>query len=143
MKRIMVVLLILVLCTSCSFFDQKEPVELSIPEVLEKLNNENTNSFLLYIRTDHCYSCDEYEKVIKEVEDETPFEVYYTHIDLTNVDPQMQKSLEELKVTIGDIEQLPTTYYFYQGSLLDENKKPGYMEKKDLITWLKNLHIIH
>ena len=77
------------------------------------------------------------------MEDETPFEVYYTHIDLTNVDPQMQKSLEELKVTIGDIEQLPTTYYFYQGSLLDENKKPGYMEKKDLITWLKNLHIIH
>lgn len=143
MKRIMLAMLVLVLCTSCSILDKKGPIELSIPEVLERLNNENTDSFLLYIQTDNCYSCEEYEKVIDAVEKETPFDVYYTYIDLTQTDPQMKKDLEELKVTIGDIEQLPTTYYFYQGSLLDENKKPGYMEKKDLITWLKNLHIIH
>ena len=143
MKRIIILMLMLVLCTSCTPFDQKGPKELTVPEVLERLNNEHTNSFLLYITTKDCYSCEEYDKVIEEVEEIQPFDVYYTYIDLNEEDAATKKALEELLVTTGDIEQLPTTYYFYQGSLLDENKKAGYIEKRDLITWLKNLHILH
>lgn len=145
LKKLMIFLCCLVLISGCSLFDKEkdEPIELTAKEVLEKLQDPKQNSFLLYLTTDNCYSCQEYQKVIDELEGEQPFEIYYLNIDVNEEDKDIKKALEELKITTGDYYNLPMTYYFYQGSLLPENIKDGYMEKKDLKKWLKNLHILH
>lgn len=96
---------------------------MSAAEVLEKLSDERQNSFLLYVISDDCYSCDEYQKVIEEIEKQQPFEVYYLHINLKEKDADVKKMLDELKVTTGVLRQLPTTYYFYQGTLQAETGK--------------------
>lgn len=135
--------LLLVIGHGCSSKEKGKPIELTPSEVLARLQDNKQNSFLLYLTSDNCYSCEQYEKVIEEVEKETPFEIYYVSIDINNTDKDIKNALEELEITTGDIQALPTTYYFYQGSLLPENKKEGYLEKKDLIKWLKDLHILH
>ena len=101
------------------------------------------NSFMLYITSDNCYSCDEYEKVIQEIEEETPFEIYYLKMDTNEEDTDIKQAVEELQITTGKIQSLPSTFYFYQGSLLPENSKEGYLEKKDLLKWLNDLHLLH
>ena len=133
MKKVIFVMLIVCLLAACSPSSKKGPIEVSAAEVLEKLSDERENSFLLYVISDDCYSCDEYQKCIEEIEKQQPFEK----------DADVKKMLDELKVTTGVLRQLPTTYYFYQGTLQAENRKEGYLEKKDLIAWLKNLHILH
>ena len=143
MKKVIFVMLIVCLLAACSPSSKKGPIEVSAAEVLEKLSDERQNSFLLYVISDDCYSCDEYQKVIEEIEKQQPFEVYYLHINLKEKDADVKKMLDELKDTTGVLRQLPTTYYFYQGTLQAENRKEGYLEKKDLIAWLKNLHILH
>ena len=98
---------------------------------------------MLYITSENCYSCDEYEKIIQEIEEETPFEIYYLKMDTNEEDTDVKRSLEELQITTGNIQSLPSTVYFYQGSLWPENKKEGYLEKKDLLKWLNDLHLLH
>lgn len=69
------------LCLFCMMFflqgcgkdHEGEPIELTPQEVLVRLQDPKKNSFMLYITSDNCYSCDEYEKVIQEIEEETPF----------------------------------------------------------------------
>lgn len=143
MKKIILIMLMVCFLAACSSSSKKEPIEISAEQVLEKLNDEKQNSFLLYIISEDCYACDEFQKVIEEVEQLQPFEVYYLRINLNEKDKDVKKAMEELKVTTGKLQQLPTSYYFYQGSLLAENVKEGYIEKKDMIAWLKNLHILH
>lgn len=140
-KLLLIVSLLLVVC-GCSASKDK-PIELSASEVLEKIQNEKQNSFLLYVTMDNCYSCDEYEKIIQKLEDEESFDVYYMKINLNDEDSDEVKALEELKITIGKVNQIPSTYYFYQGNLLPENKKEGFIEEKDIRKWLKNLQILH
>ena len=135
--------LFLVISNGCNTKQEGKPIELTPGEVLAKLQNNKQNSFLLYLTSEDCYSCEQYEKVIESIEDETPFEIYYLTIDLNETDKDIKNTMEELEITTGDLQELPTTYYFYQGNLLPENKKEGYLEKKDLIKWLKDLHILH
>ena len=139
------------LCLFCMMFflqgcgkdHEGEPIELTAQEVLVRLQDPKKNSFMLYITSENCYSCDEYEKIIQEIEEETPFEIYYLKMDTNEEDTDVKRSLEELQITTGNIQSLPSTFYFYQGSLLPENKKEGYLEKKDLLKWLNDLHLLH
>ena len=144
MRKVIWIFGIILLFYGCS--DKKiidRPQEISVDEVLTKLNSEKSDSFLLYLTSDNCYSCEEYEKVIEDLEEEEPFEIYYLKIDLEEDDEETLKAMRELDVTIGDIRELPTTYYFYQGNLLKENCKYGYLSKEELREWMKSLHILH
>ena len=143
MRRIIIILTIAFLLVGCSTSPKKEPIELSAQQVVNRLNDENQDSFLLFITNEECYACDEFEKVINEIEDIQPFEVYYMYLNLEEEEGAVIQALKELTVTTGPIEQLPMTYYFYQGGLQEENKKAGYIEKRDMIEWLRNLHILH
>ena len=144
MRKVILILGMIFLLCGCS--EEKvidHPQELSVNEVLTKLNSEKSDSFLLYLTSDNCYSCEEYEKVIEDLEEEEPFEIYYLKIDLEENDEATLQAMRELDVTIGDIKELPTTYYFYQGNLLKENCKLVYLNKEELREWLKSLHILH
>ena len=138
MRKVILILGMIFLLCGCS--EEKvidHPQELSVNEVLTKLNSEKSDSFLLYLTSDNCYSCEEYEKVIEDLEEEEPFEIYYLKIDLEENDEATLQAMRELDVTIGDIKELPTTYYFYQGNLLKENCKLGYLNKEELYVHLK------
>lgn len=144
-RRVMLLFMTLLLMTGCfsSGDIKKEPIELTAREVVEKLQSTKQNSFLLYLRAENCYSCDEYEKVVQEIEEKEPFEIYYLTVHLDEETDDVKKALQELDVTIGSYSELPVTYYFYQGALLPENKKEGFIEKEVLEEWLTNLHILH
>ena len=58
MKKVIFVMLIVCLLAACSPSSKKGPIEVSAAEVLEKLSDERQNSFLLYVLSDDCYSCD-------------------------------------------------------------------------------------
>lgn len=142
MKKIICMMMSLFLIGGCSIAHKdNDPVALTPQEVINKLQDEKQNSFLLYLTTDNCYTCSEYEKVISELEKESHFDIYYVNIDLNEDDRKTKSSLEELNITIGEYRELPMTYYFYQGSLLPENKKEGYIEKDEYRQWLKELHL--
>lgn len=131
------------LLQGCERQKEGEAVELTPQEVIARLQDTNQNSFMLYVTSENCYSCEEYEKVIQEIQDETPFEIYYVVLDLNEEDEDIVTSFEELQIFTGDIQVLPTTYYFYQGGLTSDNKKEGYLEKRDLVSWLNSLHLLH
>ena len=143
MKKVILSIMIAILLVGCSSSPKKEPIELSAQQVVNRLNDENQDSFLLFITNDQCYACEEYEKVIASIEEIQPFEIYYMYLNLEESDEAVIQTLKELTVTTGPIEQLPMTYYFYQGGLQEDNKKAGYIEKRDMIEWLRNLHILH
>lgn len=131
------------LLQGCERQKEGEAVELTPQEVITRLQDTNQNSFMLYVTSENCYSCEEYEKVIQEIQDETPFEMYYVVLDLNEEDEDIVTAFEELQIFTGDIQVLPTTYYFYQGGLTSDNKKEGYLEKRDLVSWLNSLHLLH
>lgn len=143
MKKIVCVCFCLLMMSGCTFgHKDTDPIELTPQEVIDKLQDEKQNSFLLFLTTDNCYTCTEYEKVIRELEEESHFDIYYVNIDMEEDSSKTKSALEELNITIGDYTVLPMTYYFYQGSLLPENKKEGYIEKSDFRKWLKELHLV-
>ncbi len=142
MKRIFLICMLFLIVTGCVRSESDVVKDVTIPEVIEKVDGENQNSFLLVLTTDECYSCDEYEKVLDEVEKIQPFDIYRVHYDMADESKENKEALKELECLVGKINQFPTTYYFYQGSLLKENIKEGYIEKKELISWLSSLHIL-
>lgn len=143
MKKIMIVCLsVFLLCACSGNTATKKPVELSAQNVIDKLADKKQNSFLLYLTTENCYTCDEYEKVVNELLKEDPFDIYYVSIDLNEDDAKVVAALNELNITNGNFTELPMTFYFYQGALLPENKKAGYIEKDDYREWLKGLHLM-
>lgn len=143
MKKILLSLCLLPFIMGCSIISSMNGIkEVNVFKVIDMLNDENINSFLLFVEADDCYSCDEYRKVIEELQKESTFRIYVMKVSMDEKNEDVQKAMAELKVTTGTIEQLPTTYFFYQGKLLAENKKEGYLEKEELKAWLKNLQII-
>lgn len=145
MRKIWITFSILLLLAGCvpKANIKKEPIELTAREVVEKLQSTKQNSFLLYLRTENSYSCNEFEKVIQATQNIEPFEIYYLTVRLDEEDEEIKKTLQELNVTLGKYQELPVIYYIYQGTLLPENKKEGYIEKEVFVEWLKNLHILH
>lgn len=92
MRKVILILGMIFLLCGCS--EEKvidHPQELSVNEVLTKLNSEKSDSFLLYLTSDNCYSCEEYEKVIEDLEEEEPFEIYYLKIDLEEMMKQLYR----------------------------------------------------
>lgn len=143
MRKIICVCLCLLMLSGCSLLHQEgDPIELTPQEVINKLQDEKQNSFLLFLTTKDCYACSEYVNVVEELEEESHFDIYYVDIDLQEDDKKVKSALEELGITIGNYSTLPMTYYFYQGTLLPENRKEGYIEKKDYRKWLKELRLM-
>ena len=86
MKKVLLSLLCAIfLLQGCSKQNEGEPIELTAQEVLVRLQDPKKNSFMLYITSENCYSCDEYEKIIQEIEEETPFEIYYLKIQMKRI----------------------------------------------------------
>ena len=54
-------------------------------------------------------------------------------MDTNEEDTDIKQAVEELQITTGKIQSLPSTFYFYQESLLPENSKEGYLEKEGLV----------
>lgn len=144
MKKIMCVILSLFFLSGC-FSSEKltnEPIKITAKEVVERLQNQKTDTFLLYITTNSCYSCDEYKKVIEKLKKIKSFDIYELTIDQDEDDYDVKEALGELEVSIGEYKTFPMTYYFYKGNLQPENVKEGYIEEKDFKAWLENLHIL-
>lgn len=140
MRKIMTFLGCILLClsiTGCSTTKKNNGIiETSATEVLKKLQRDD-NTFMLFLTTSKCYSCDEYMKMLEKLQEEQPFDIYYIVID-----DEDQDKMEELKITIGDYTDLPMTYYFNKGELSVENIKKSYIEPDNFKEWLKQLNIL-
>lgn len=139
MKKIMTIF-----CCLCLFFtlagcdtaiNKTGIIKTSATEILKKLQRDD-NTFLLFLTTDKCYSCDEYMKMLENMQIEQPFDIYYVVIDEEDTD-----KLEELKITTGDYTDLPMTYYFNKGELSPDNIKKSYIEPDQFREWLTQLGI--
>ena len=49
---------------------------------------------------------------------------------------------QDVSFVLDTLNQLPTIYYVNKGELSKMNVKEGYIEKKDLEVWLKEINII-
>lgn len=142
MKRWLLCLLTIFICGCSTVQPDAVYLEVTPSQVLDLIGNKNTNTFLFYVVSDHCYSCDEFDKSIEELKNEYMFKVYRMKIDLDEKDEKTVQDLKALQVTIGHLNELPTMYYINKGELTKVNHKEGYMDKKELETWLKEIHII-
>lgn len=141
-KKILLLIMMLLIFCGCEKDETKQfATKLSIYETVEKLQSKN-NSFLLYITSNNCYACEEYNKVLEKVVDEFGVEIFVLYYDVTKEDEVFTSAIDELGITIGKVEQLPMTYYFTQGTLLPENTKAGYIEETELLKWLTSLQLI-
>lgn len=140
MRKIMTFICCLLLCVSLSGCTSTKNstgiIETSATEVLKKLQRDD-NTFMLFLTTSKCYSCEEYMKMLEKLQEEQPFDIYYIVID--NED---QDKMEELKIMIGDYADLPMTYYFNKGELSVENIKKSYIEPDNFKEWMKKLNLL-
>lgn len=136
MKKILLVLCCLCMICGCSSSTEGNMTKVSAEDILKRLQRDDSNSFLLVLTTSNCYSCDEYEKVVEQLEAEKEFPIYYM-----NVEDQDKNKMDELRITIGDYTTLPMTYYFDAGTLKPENIKSNYIELNTYREWLKQLGI--
>lgn len=136
MKKIVIAFCILLLLAGCHSSASKTMSKTSADEVIRRIQRDDDNSFLLVLTTTNCYSCEEYEKVVEQLESEKEFDIYY--IDVNN---EEQSKLDELKITLGDYITLPMTYYFENGKLKPDNIKSNYIELETYREWLKQLKI--
>lgn len=137
MKKILMIVCFLLTLAGCSSSASKTMSKTSADEVIRRIQRDDDNSFLLVLTTTDCYSCEEYEKVIAQLESEQSFDIYY--IDVFD---EEQSKLDELKITLGDYITLPMTYYFEDGKLKPDNIKSNYIELETYREWLKQLKII-
>lgn len=142
MKRWILCLLMLLMCGCSTFQPDTIYLEVTPSEVLDLIGNENTNTFLFYVVSDYCYSCDEFDKVVAELKEDHTFKIYRMKINLNESDEKVKQDLKALQVTIGHLSELPTIYYINKGELTKMNRKEGYLDKKELELWLKEIHII-
>ena len=142
MKRLFICLMLVFMC-GCSTF-QRDAIYLEVTpsQVLDLIENENTKTILFYIVSELCYSCEEFDKVIADLKQQNSFKIYRMMVDLEETDEKTVQDLKALQVTIGRLNQLPTIYYVNKGELSKMNVKEGYIEKKDLEVWLKEINII-
>jgi len=136
MKKFLIAWTLLMLLCGCSSAGSENMQKTTADEVIRRMQVDGDNSFLLVLTTTNCYSCDEYAKVVEQLQNEKKFDLYYIDVDKENED-----KLEELKITLGDVETLPMTYYFDKGVLKQENIKRNYIELETYREWLKLLEI--
>ncbi len=136
MKKWIIACTMLFLLSACSSAGSESMKKTTAEEVIRRMQIDGENSFLLVLTANNCYSCDEYAKVVEQLESEKEFDLYY--IDVDNED---EDKLEELKITLGDVDTLPMTYYFDEGVLKQDNIKRNYIELETYREWLKLLKI--
>lgn len=136
MKKILIAVCFIFILAGCSSSASKTMSKTSADDVIRRIQRDDDNSFLLVLTTTNCYSCEEYEKVIAQLESEKEFDIYYI-----DVNKEEQAKLEELKITLGDYNTLPMTYYFENGKLKSDNIKSNYIELETYREWLKQLKI--
>lgn len=136
MKKILLIICVLLALSGCNSVNESGMKKTSAENVVRRLQRDGENSFLLVLTTNNCYSCDEYSKVIEQLQAEQEFDIYY--IDVNNEDTS---KLDELKITLGDYVTLPMTYYFDEGALKQDNIKSNYIELETYREWLKQLNI--
>lgn len=137
MKKFLIACIIMVQLMGCSTPSKQSSMKkISADEVIRRLQIEDDDSFLLVLTTTECYSCDEYAKVVEQLQKEKPFDLYY--IDINDED---KDKLDELKITLGEVITLPMTYYFEDGVLKPDNIKQNYIELETYREWLKLLKI--
>lgn len=140
MKKLLIVscclLAIMTGCKKETKMETEHVVQLSAEEVNKKIRRKS-GSFLLYLTTDECYSCNEYDKVLAELQKKELFQIYFVLVD-----DEDEEQLRELKMTLGNYETLPMTYYIQDGKVSNENTKAGYMEKDEYRQWLLKLDVI-
>lgn len=136
MKKGFLIGLLLMMLVGCTSAGSESMKRTTADKVIRRLQVDGENSFLLVLTANNCYSCDEYAKVVEQLQAEKDFELYYIDVDAENED-----KLEELKITLGDVETLPMTYYFDKGVLKAENIKKNYIELETYREWLKLLKI--
>lgn len=134
MKKILLLCFMIYSLVGCSSAGSTSMQKTTADEVIRRLQVDGENSFLLVLTTTDCYSCDEYAKVVEQLEEEQQFDLYYIDVNKEDKD-----SLEELKITLGDVETLPMTYYFDQGNLKQDNIKWNYIELETYREWLKSI----
>ncbi|MEG0265088.1 MAG: thioredoxin family protein [Erysipelotrichaceae bacterium] len=139
--------LILCICTLSLFIlggcSKKDPYVEN--DKIIKTNAEDINrkivrakdSFLIFLTSEDCYSCAEYEKVLNKIEKQTPFTIYYLPIN-----DQEEDKLRELNMTLPRYETMPMTFFVDKGEISEENTKVGFIEKDDYIKWLKTIKVI-
>ena len=143
MKKIILLLCMCFLLIACDVPTKNSGiVDLGVYEVVDVINSQKQDNFLLYITSDKCYSCEEYEKVITKLQKEYGFTIYRLKMNVDEKNNDVKKAFSELEVSCGRVEVLPMTYYFSQGVVLPENKKAGYVEEEDMVVWLKNINLI-
>ena len=131
MKKVLLSLLCAIfLLQGCSKQNEGEPIELTAQEVLVRLQDPKKNSFMLYITSENCYSCDEYEKIIQEIEEETPFEIYYLKMDTNEEDTDVKRSLEELQITTGIYRACRLPFIFIREVCCLKIKKKGIWKRR-------------
>lgn len=141
MKKWMLSMMVLCLCiiAGCSKeekIETKHIMSLSAEDASRKIQR-GKESFLLFLTSSNCYSCKEYDKVLKKLQKDQKFDIYFV-----KVDDEEKDKLRQLNLSLGDYETLPMTYYIQKGNIKDENKKEGYMEKDEFEAWLKQLNIL-
>ena len=137
MKKFLIACFVMVQLMGCSApSKQSNMKKITADEVIRRLQIEDDDSFLLVLTTTDCYSCDEYAKVVEQLQKEKPFDLYY--IDINDED---KDKLDELKITLGEVITLPMTYYFEDGVLKPDNIKQNYIELETYREWLKLLKI--
>lgn len=144
MKKYLIISIFLTLfaITGCSKAEKSSGViELSYNEVTKRMHDEEKDTFFLFLSSKDCYTCDEYIDMIKILQKEKPFVMYYVNVVLEMSDQDIQKELDNMEITAGEFDTLPTTYYIENGSIQNDNIKEGYVEPEDFKTWLKTLKI--
>lgn len=136
MKKILIALSLSLLLFGCSSSSIPGVNTISADEVIKRIQKDDENSFLLVLTAKNCYSCDEYDKVVKELQNEKEFDIY-----MMDVDEQDKDKLDELKITLGEYATLPMTYYFDKGELKKDNVKANYIELEAYREWLKLLNM--
>ena len=124
MKKGVIIGMLLMMLVGCSSAGSESMKKTTADKVIRRLQVDGENS------------CDEYAKVVEQLQNEKKFDLYYIDIDAEDED-----KLEELKITLGDVETLPMTYYFDKGVLKTENIKKNYIELETYREWLKLLKI--
>ena len=81
MKKRMIVWAAVLMLAGCSSAGSESMKKTSADEVIRRIQVDGNNSFLLVLTTTDCYSCDEYAKVVEQLQSEQPFDLYYIDVN--------------------------------------------------------------
>jgi len=106
---IIVFIIIILLLVLSNFFDKNNLTELSVSDVIEKINNKE--SFVLCISQTTCSHCASYKPKLEKVANEYDIEIFYIDIDKYE-----QDDVTEFKKNISFDGSTPVTAFIIDGN---------------------------